>query len=241
MLHGCATFRLFTHLSLDDVSISRSTFAYVSEGRVWSGPLCPRPERRVVALDLLIHSIPSDCCSEVRGCFPQQACVGVWAFWRLAWVRPWASGRAAMCPKGLSPFCRDEPSVCWWAGRVEGELWPPGADAGREMHTHTATAPWQAAPNQECCLVLVEARIPEDSQCGPVGFSILTSKACPVPFWSRIPVLPANTAWVGADSRAKMRTWGSGEAWGSAVTDLGSQGRSPGQPGHGRTCTWEGP
>lgn len=139
LLHGCATLRLFTHLSLDDVSISRSTFAYVSEGRVWSGPLCPQPERRVVALDLLIHSIPSDCCSEVRGRFPQQACVGVWAFWRSAWVRPWASGRAAVCPKELSPFCRGEPSVCWWAGWVEGELWPPGADAGRGVHTHTHT------------------------------------------------------------------------------------------------------
>ena len=32
------TFCLSTHLSLDGVSISRSTFAYVSEGKVWSGP-----------------------------------------------------------------------------------------------------------------------------------------------------------------------------------------------------------
>ena len=161
LLHGCTTFHLSTHLSLGDVSISRSTFAYVSEGRVWSGPRCPLPERRVVALDLLIHSIPSDCCSEVRDRFPQQVCVGVWAFWSYAWVRPWASGRAAVCPKGLNPFCRGEPSVCWWAGRVEGELWRPGAGAGRAADTHMATAPWQAAANRECCLALVEARIPE--------------------------------------------------------------------------------
>ena len=135
LLHGCTTFHLSTHLSLGDVSISRSTFAYVSEGRVWSGPRCPLPERRVVALDLLIHSIPSDCCSEVRDRFPQQVCVGLWAFWSYAWVRPWASGRAAVCPKGLNPFCRGEPSVCWWAGRVEGELWRPGAGTGRAADT----------------------------------------------------------------------------------------------------------
>lgn len=176
-----------------------------------------------MALDLLIHSIPSDCCSEVRDRFPQQVCVGVWAFWRCAWVRPWASGRAAVCPKGLNPFCRGEPSVCWWAGQVEGELWRPGADAGRGADIHTATAPWQAAPNR--ILASVEARIPEDSQCCPVWFGILR-KACPGPFWDRIPVLLANTAWADADSRAEMRMWGSGVAWGGAVTGLGSKGRS---------------
>lgn len=39
-------------------------------------------------------------------------------------------------------------------------------------------------------------------------------------------VLLANTAWADADSRAEMRMWGSGVAWGGAVTGLGSKGRS---------------